>query len=173
MDFSKEEIEKYRIFEAITGSQLYGTNTPLSDVDYRGVVVPPMRVLLNPFYPFEQKDRGFEEDDRTLYALSKFFQLCADSNPNIIELLFIPKQNIVLTTKYWDKIIQNRELFLSTKARFSFSGYAMSQLNAIKRHRQWFLNPPTKKPERADFGLTDSPIISGENLPSLDFSLGD
>ena len=155
---------EYRIFEAVVGSNLYGTATPESDMDYRGVCIPPMDVLLNPFMPFEQKDSGFEEEDRAIYALGKFLKTCADSNPNIIELLFIPEQSIIFKTKYWDKIIENKHLFVSTKARYTFSGYAISQLNAIKNHRQWFISPPKNKPERKDFGLTDSPIVSGENL---------
>jgi hypothetical protein len=93
-----------RIFEAVVGSNLYGTATPESDMDYRGVCIPPMNVLLNPFMPFEQKDSGFEEEDRAIYALGKFLKTCADANPNIIELLFIPESKIIYNTKYWDKI---------------------------------------------------------------------
>ena len=156
--------EQNRIFEAITGSQLYGTSTPESDVDYRGICIPPMDVLLNPFYPFQQKDKGFKEEDRTLYALGKFFQICADCNPNIVEMLFIPEQNTVYNSKYWEKIVANKDLFLSKKAKYTFTGYAIAQLKAIKRHRQWFIDPPKKKVERSDFGLTDSPLISGDSL---------
>ena len=156
--------EECRIFEAITGSLLYGTNTPESDMDTRGICIPPMDVLLNPFYPFHQKDSGFKEEDRAIYALGKFFQICADCNPNIIELLFVPEQNINYSSKYWEKIVANKNLFISKKARFTFTGYAVSQLKAIIRHRQWFIDPPKKKPERKDFGLTDSPLVSGDNL---------
>ena len=166
--------EQNRIFEAITGSQLYGTDTPESDTDYRGICIPPMDVLLNPFYPFEQKDSGFEEEDRTLYSLDKFFRLCADSNPNIVELLFVPFENVVFHSKYWSKILKNKQYFLSKKARFKFTGYAFSQLHKIKAHREWFINPPSKKPERSDFGLGGTSLVSGENLSAvtnLPFSL--
>jgi len=156
--------ENCLIFECITGSRLYGTNTPESDFDYRGICVPPMNILLDPFMNFDQKDSGFEEEDRAIYALGKFMKLCADANPNIIELLFIPLENIVVTSDIWKKIILNRHLFLSKKAKYTFTGYAYSQLNAIKNHRQWFVNPPKVKPTRKMFNLTDSPIITGENL---------
>jgi predicted nucleotidyltransferase len=52
----------FLIFECITGSNLYGTATPLSDMDYRGICIPPLEVLLNPFMSFDQKDSGFEEN---------------------------------------------------------------------------------------------------------------
>ena len=98
---------KTRIFEAITGSQLYGTATPESDVDYRGICIPPMEVLLNPFENFKQQDKGFKEEDRTLYALGQWLKLCADSNPNIVELLFVPEQN-----QFHDGKLSNIQTFL-------------------------------------------------------------
>lgn len=157
----------YRIFETVSGSQMYGTSTPTSDTDYRGVCIPPNNVLLDPFHGFEQKDSGFEEDDRTIYALSKFIKLCADGNPNIIELLFAPESCWTFHTYEWWKLLESKKYFVSKKVKFTFSGYAISQLNAIKTHRQWFIDPPKKKPERKDFGLTDAPIISGEGLMNL------
>jgi uncharacterized protein len=155
------------IFDCITGSNLYGTATKDSDIDYRGVCIPPIDILLNPFIRFDQKDSGFVVKDRTIYNLSKFMILCADANPNIIELLFVPDKNIIFKDDRWDLIVENRKYFLSKKAKYTFTGYAWSQLNAIKSHRQWFLNPPKNKPQRKDFGLTDSPIVSGENLQSV------
>lgn len=154
------DVEKARIFECVTGSRLYGTATTESDYDFRGICIPPMEILLHPFMNFDQKDSGFEEKDRTIYGLNKFFKLCADANPNIIELLFVPKKYTLLSTPVWDMILKNKHLFISKKAKHTFTGYAFSQLNAIKRHRQWFINPPDRKPLRSDFGLTDSPKIS-------------
>ncbi|HBD92559.1 MAG TPA: hypothetical protein DC057_00130 [Spirochaetia bacterium] len=154
------DVEKTRIFECVTGSRLYGTYTPESDYDYRGVCIPPMEILLHPFMNFDQKDSGFEEEDRAIYSLPKFFKICADSNPNIIELLFISESNIILSTPIWEKILENKNLFISKKSKFTFTGYGFSQLNAIKRHRQWFIDPPKAKPHRSDFRLTDSPKIS-------------
>jgi len=156
--------EDYRIFECLTGSKLYGTDTPASDEDFRGICLPPMDVLLDPFSNFEQKNSGFEEEDRTIYDLGKFMKLCADGNPNIIEMLFIPENKITYNSDTWRKIVDNKNLFLSKKVKFTFSGYSFSQLQKIKNHRQWFIDPPKDKPHRKDFGLTDSPIVSGMNL---------
>jgi uncharacterized protein len=159
--------EEYKIFECITGSRLYGTNTPDSDFDYRGVVIPPMNILLDPFMGFDQKDSGFEEEDRCLYALAKFMKLCTDSNPNLVEILFVPDSNILFKNEKWDNLISHRDLFLSKKAKFTFTGFGFSQLNDIKRHRQWFIDPPKEKPTRKMFSLTDSPKISGEGLQAV------
>lgn len=156
--------EDYKIFECITGSRLYGTNTPESDYDYRGVCLPPIEILIDPFMNFDQKDSGFKEEDRAIYALGKFLKLCADANPNIVELLFIPDKFIIFKSNLWDRVVENKCLFLSKKVKFTFTGYAFSQLNAIKNHRQWFVNPPKEKPTRKLFGLTDSPLVTGDNL---------
>ena len=159
--------EKYLIFETLTGSRLYGTFTEHSDYDYRGICIPPAWVTSSLFQNFEQKDSGFEEPDRVIYSMSKFFKLCADANPNIIELLFTPENcwRYISTAGRW--IIQNRDVFLSKKIRYTFSGYAYSQLNDIKRHRQWFINPPKEKPSRESYGLTSAPLISGDGLETL------
>lgn len=150
----------YLIFEATTGSRLYGTNTPESDYDSRGICVPPMEVLLDPFIPFEVKDSGFEEEDRAIYALAKWMKLCADANPNIVELLFIPDEYVLYNTKIWEKIMENRIHFLSTRVKYTFTGYAISQVKAVERHRRYFINPPDHKPSRKEFGLTDSPLVT-------------
>jgi hypothetical protein len=161
MNFNPQD---YVIFEGITGSRLYGTNIESSDTDYRSVCLPPLKVLIDPFSKFEQKDSGFEEDDKVIYDLGKFMQLCSQCNPNICELLFVPENKIISKTKDWNLILENKHLFLSKKAKFTFLGYSLSQLHKIQLHRQWFIDPPKEKPTRKMFGLTDSPIISGEGL---------
>jgi hypothetical protein len=161
------DVEKCRIFEAITGSRLYGLANEFSDTDYRGVCLPPLEVLLNPFESFDQKDSGFEEADRVIYSLPKFMKLCADGNPNIIELLFIPKQNIVYKSRIWDKILRNKQYFISKKVKHTFTGYAFAQLKRIERHRQWLLNPVSKLPDRSEFGLPEMPEFGFEKLQNV------
>lgn len=164
--------ESWKIFEVITGSRLYGVSVPESDYDYRGVCVPPQEVLMDPFYRFEQKE--FSNEDRTIYSLGKFFKLCAAANPNIIEMLFVPEQNVVMKTTAWDLVIENRHLFLSKKARFTFYGYAQSQLQRIDRHRRWFQQPP-ETPQRSHYDLPNEPVINlgvlrnHPHLVSLDY----
>lgn len=163
-------IEDYIIFEALVGSQLYGTATPESDTDLRGVCIPPWFVRNDPINNFEQKD-GWEGkyEDRVIYNLKKFFKLCADANPAIIELLFVPDAFWIhdKIKPSWYKVLFSRGLFISKKAKYTFTGYAHSQLARIKTHRQWLLNPPGRKPERADYGLSINPKISYEQMSAL------
>jgi predicted nucleotidyltransferase len=157
----------HRIFETVYGSRLYGTATIDSDMDLRGCCLPTMDVLLNPFMSFEQKDSGFEEEDRVIYALGQFFKLCADCNPSIVEMLFAPKRFWVYTSWHWEEVVRNRELFLSKNARYRYAGYAVSQFYKVKRHRRYFTAPIDHKPTRKEFGLSDIPVISGDGLNAV------
>lgn len=142
------------IFRCLAGSHLYGTNTPQSDIDERGVFIADETY----FYGFLNRVEQFEDkkNDITYFEIRKFMQLAMENNPNIIELLFVPKDKWLQNSVDWLQISKNRDLFVSKKSKFTFSGYAHSQFNRIKLHRSWLLNPPTKKPKRSDYGLSES-----------------
>jgi predicted nucleotidyltransferase len=146
-----EILQRSIIFECITGSKLYGTATSVSDTDIRGVFIPPEEYYFGFLNNVEQVES--KEPDVTYWEIRKFFKLCLDNNPNILELLFIPHSHVLKTSSFWEDVISNRELFLSTKARHTFAGYAVAQLHRIKQHREWLLNPIKNQPQRSDFGL--------------------
>jgi len=104
-------------------------------------------------------------NDDELQELRKFFKLAADCNPNIIEFLFVEK-GIIIEHPIWIKIRNHKDLFLSKKARFTFSGYAISQLKRIQTHRGYLLNPK-EKPLRKDFGLPETTIIPSDLLRAI------
>ncbi|MGD1919647.1 MAG: hypothetical protein ACFCAD_12600 [Pleurocapsa sp.] len=73
-----------------------------------------------------------------------------------MELLFeSPELYEYIHPTVGQKLIDNRELFLSKKIKHSYSGYAYAQIRKIKSHRKWLLNPPLKKPSAEDYQLTD------------------
>lgn len=150
----KDFVYDQLIFMTIAGSRMYGTDTPESDVDKRGVCVPPKNSLLGFARNFEQQEVPGE--DTVIYSLKKFMQLAVDSNPNIIELLFAPKECVETTSPTWKKLLEHRHKFLSAKCFHTFTGYAISQLKRIRGHRSWLLTPPTHKPTREEFGLGES-----------------
>lgn len=103
--------------------------------------------------------------DDELQELRKFLKLAADCNPSIIEFLYVEK-GIILEHPIWTKIRQHRELFLSKKSRFTFSGYAIAQLKRIQTHRGYILNPK-EKPSRKDFDLPEKTIIPSDLLRAI------
>lgn len=131
-------VENNLIVKAITGSRAYGTDTPDSDWDYRGVTVPPAAYTLG-LMNFEQYESQ-ANDDIVYYGVKKFFKLVLNSNPNILELLFLPKDCIVESTPHWKEVVAHREHFLSKKAIVTYGGYARSQLkklNLEKNSKEW------------------------------------
>lgn len=154
------------IFLSLAGSHLYGTNTPDSDIDLRGVCFSPIENLLG-LEGFEQYDfhtntkiylwkqlPPLESDDITIYSLQKFAKLCADGNPNIVELLF-SKDSTYYASHTWNQISAMTDLFLSQKVRHTFSGYAFSQLSRIKTYTKWKEKAP-EKPNPDDYGITQN-----------------
>jgi predicted nucleotidyltransferase len=75
------------ICKVVAGSQAYGLDTPESDLDVRGVCIPPKRYLLG-LSAFEQWEQQDDVGDTVIYALTKFVHLALACNPNIIELLY-------------------------------------------------------------------------------------
>lgn len=146
------------IFKFIAGSQLYGNATKDSDIDERGIFIASKEYyygFLNNIKQIQSHNENIKEDIE-YHEIRQFLYLAMNNNPNIIEYLFVPDNMMIYHTKEWDKIVENRKYFLSTKCKFTFSGYSHSQFHRIKRHRNWLLYPPKKKPERKDFGLLEN-----------------
>ncbi len=145
------------VMECLAGSHLYGTNTPESDFDLRGVFIPSKEYFVGFLKNIEQIQNV--NQDITYFDIRKFFKLCLECNPNIVELLFVPQDRLLVITPTWRKIAEHRDIFLSKKARYTFSGYAISQLHRIQQHRNWLLHPVKKQPKRSDFGLPEDKTL--------------
>jgi hypothetical protein len=90
--------------------------------------------------------------------------LAANINPNIVELLWVDPSDILVMTPTMEKLMLNRDLFLSSKAKFTFSGYAFAQAAKIERHRKWIVMGDLNEPKREDFGL---PSEMPKQLPEV------
>lgn len=152
------------IFACLGGSHAYGLATPESDIDVRGVTIAPREYYLGFLNHFEQA----EGQECVVHDLRKFCQLAADCNPNIIELLFGDSRMCFASNASWEKIQDKRDLFLSTKAQYTFSGYAMAQLKRIRTHRRWLLQPAEIKPTREAFGLPETTLISKDIMGAIE-----
>jgi len=131
----KEFAEEYCIFRCRAGSHAYGTSLPTSDVDTRGVFIAPPSHVLSCVHKIEQVED--KVTDTVIFELKKFMNLAANCNPNIIELLYTDERNILFMHDAFRRIRKYAHLFLSKKAKHTFSGYAMSQLHRIKGHNKW------------------------------------
>lgn len=85
------------IFLTVTGSTAYGTNLPDSDEDLKGIFLRPK----NERDSILSYSDNYESPDFSLYDIKKIFLLASKSNPNIIELLWIPEKfNIISSKEY-------------------------------------------------------------------------
>lgn len=156
------------IFLTLHGSHAYGTNIATSDVDVKGIVIPPLSTYFNATKEYDPKSRfeqvEMKDPDGVIYEIRKLFKLAGTCNPNIIEVLFTDESDWISVHPVGRHIIENKEIFLSKKAYFTFFGYAKSQLGRINGHYRWLKNPPKAPPVREDFGLGAKPVLNPEQL---------
>lgn len=150
------------LFVTRHGSHAYGTSLPESDLDLRGIAVPPLQFLLGFDGTFEQVAQS--QPDLTIFALRKFCSLAVDCNPNALEILFTDPRDHLVVTPLGERLLGLRDAFLSQKARQTFSGYAIAQLKRIRTHRAWLLEPPKAPPSRVDFGLSERTKFSDSEM---------
>lgn len=119
------------------GSIAYGTNTPNSDIDIRGIAVNSSNEIL--------LGKDFEQvvdvvTDTTIYSFTKMIQLLSNANPNTIEILGLKPEHYLKVTEIGQKILDNKEIFLSKEVVNSFGGYAHSQLRRLDNKSARSLN---------------------------------
>jgi hypothetical protein len=116
------------------GAHLYGTATPDSDVDYKGIFLPTKEQLLLERAPKSRnystgKDetRNTKNDiDIELYSLNYFIKLACDGQTVAMDMLHAPDNMILQKSKIWDVIVKNKQKFY-TKNLKSFIDYARRQ----------------------------------------------
>ena len=111
------------------GSHAYGTNVETSDIDVRGITYNPIDSLLGNRV-FEQYED--ETTDTVVYGLNKMFRLLLECNPNTIEQLGSKPEHYIILNDDGKKLIENRKIFLSKRAIYTFGGYANSQLRRLQ-----------------------------------------
>jgi hypothetical protein len=128
------------LYKIKSGSHLYGLTTPNSDLDYVGVYIEDtVNEHLNIFNNKDEFDASVvsklangknasDAVDEKYFHIKKFLKLCAENNPNILELLFCPKDCIEYVDPLFEKLILNHpEMFINQKLISRFIGYAKSQ----------------------------------------------
>ena len=130
-------VEECKIAEFVTGSNLYGTNTPESDIDICGIFVAPEDYYIG-LHCVKEIDQSViskaesgknDKDavDKKFYELTNFCRLALNCNPNIIETLFVPPEKILYDSPEFVTLRCNYQNFVSKLCYKTFMGYAQSQ----------------------------------------------
>ena len=130
------------------GSHMYGINTDTSDKDIYGWAIPQkteiFHHLAGEIYGFGRQKQRFEqylehhiEHDRedydlTVYNIVRFFHLCLENNPNVIETLFAPVDCVLHSTKLGNLVRERRKDFLHKGIYPKLKGYSYSQLSKMQ-----------------------------------------
>ena len=126
---TNEHLKDKILFLCLGGSHSYGTNVEDSDVDIRGVALDTADDILG-ISNFEQFVNA--ETDTVIYSFTKFLKLASECNPNVVEMLFCKPEHYFYITPLGQFILDNKFIFLSQKARYTFGGYARAQLNRLE-----------------------------------------
>lgn len=139
------------LYEVVAGSVAYGTNTPQSDVDLRGIFWLPLKEYLRiSNQPPQQANNP--KNDIIYYTLHRYLDLAKDANPNIIELLWMPEDCVKIKSPIIAPLFQKRKSFISKAAYFTHAAYAKAQIGKAKGQNKWINNPqPEAAPSREDF----------------------
>lgn len=134
----------------VMGSDAYGCTSGSSDLDVYGFCIPPKNVIfphLKGEIPgFGRQIQRFEQwqehhiappdkevvYDFSVYSIVKYFQLCMENNPNMIDSMFTPRRCVVHMTMLGEHVRNNRKLFLHKGSWHKFKGYAYAQMHKIK-----------------------------------------
>jgi uncharacterized protein len=170
-------------YEAVIGSVAYGVSTDTSDVDLYGFCIPPKEIVFphlngvifgfdtdykkfNQYQQHHVKDKEARKDyDIVIYNIIKYFRLCADGNPNMIDSLFVPRRCVLHSTKIGEMVRESRHLFLSKKCWSTHKGYAYSQVSKmtnknslgvkIRKIEEMYNLPPNVTLEEIDDIISD------------------
>ncbi|MBC2080547.1 nucleotidyltransferase [Listeria booriae] len=112
-----------------SGSHGYGTNIATSDLDLRGFLLEDEHYLLG-LHTFEQFEE--KETDTVIFGAKKFIKLCAQSNPNVLELLGVEEEDILICSDTGRMVRDNVDLFLSKRVEQTFGNYAKAQLKRLQ-----------------------------------------
>ncbi|GAA0701162.1 nucleotidyltransferase domain-containing protein [Dyella marensis] len=138
------------LFECIAGSHAYGTATAESDQDLRGIYAMPAAAYLGLEAPAAQIADA--RNDIVYYGLRRVIELLSAANPNVLELLFMPRDTVRSSSPEMDQLAARRSLFLAKPCVQSHIGYALTQIRKARGQNKWINQPrPEARPVKEDY----------------------
>jgi predicted nucleotidyltransferase len=125
-------LEIYRpfiIYRCIVGSRAYGLDHDSSDIDMRGIYLPPADIQWSLQGAPEQLEQG--ETDECYWELQKFIGLALKANPNILECLYTPL--VEYASPIAHQLLAERSIFLSHLIYQTYNGYVLSQFKKLEQ----------------------------------------
>jgi len=121
-------LREHVILRAVVGSRAYGLENDASDVDRRGVYLPPAELHWSLYGVPEQLESQASEE--CYWELGKFLTLALKANPNILEVLYTPL--VEHAAPVAAELLRERHRFLSRIVYGTYNGYVMSQFRKLE-----------------------------------------
>jgi uncharacterized protein len=136
-------------YEVLSGSVAYGVSSDTSDMDIVGFCIPPKEDVfphlrgeipgfgrqIQRFAQYQEHhimdQEARQEYDFTIYSIVKYFHLCMENNPNMVDSLFVPQRCVLFASKIGQMVRDRRKIFLHKGSYQKFRGYAYAQLHKI------------------------------------------
>ena len=116
------------ICRCVIGSQAYGLADTESDVDRRGIYLPPADLHWSLYGVPEQLEN--HETQEAYWELQKFLVLALKANPNVLECLYTPL--VEKATPLAEELLAMKTIFLSRMVYQTYNGYVMSQFKKMQ-----------------------------------------
>lgn len=125
------------LFETLFGSHIYGTATPKSDQDYKGIYMAEYRdIILNKvkdsIHTDTRKDKrhgvrnSAGDVDREYKELRRFINDAISGQTYALDMLYTPTEFWIENSLIWEQVVSQRYRFLS-KQMNAFLGYIRQQ----------------------------------------------
>lgn len=143
------QLSRHVVLTATVGSRAWGLSDANSDTDVRGAFALPFSWTLG--LVAAPTDLVSADGSQTFWELRKIVEQALRSDPNTLELLFVP--SVRATDELGEWVLGARDAFVSKLVFGSFGRYALSQLDKLSasqrlaEHRDvvlgWLRDEPT------------------------------
>lgn len=117
------------IYRCVVGSRAYGLDNSSSDIDRRGIYLPPAEMHWSLYGLPEQLEN--KETEECYWEIQKFLLLALKANPNVLECLYTPL--VETMTQVAEDLLAIRSIFLSQLVYQTYNGYVMSQFKKLEQ----------------------------------------
>jgi len=124
---SQADLYGFVIYRCIVGSRAYGLEEESSDIDRRGIYLPPADLQWSLLGVPEQLER--QETQECYWELEKFLGLALRANPNVLECLYTPL--VEEASPVAEELLAMRDCFLTKQVYQTYNGYVISQFKKL------------------------------------------
>lgn len=117
------------IYRCVVGSKAYRLDNAESDVDRRGIYLPPANLHWSLYGIPEQLENKVAQE--CYWELQKFLVLALKANPNVLECLYTPL--VETATPLAKELLELRHIFLSQLVYQTYNSYVLSQFKKMEQ----------------------------------------